>query len=61
MPDFIIEDGRALYLPDDCYDTLPASAEEREIADTHRYRMMGNAVSVPVAEWIAHRLKEALS
>ena len=35
--------------------------EEREIADTHRYRMMGNAVTVSVAEWIAHRLKEALS
>lgn len=35
--------------------------EGREIADTHRYRMMGNAVTVPVAEWIARRLKEALS
>lgn len=37
------------------------AADGTEIADTHRYRMMGNAVSVPVAEWIARRLKEALS
>lgn len=28
-----------------------------EIADTHRYRMLGNAVSVPVAAWIAQRIK----
>ena len=26
------------------------------LADSHRYRMMGNAVTVPVAEWIGHRL-----
>lgn len=25
-------------------------------ADGHRYRMMGNAVAVPVLEWIARRL-----
>lgn len=25
-------------------------------ADSHRYRQMGNAVCVPVAEWIGHRL-----
>ena len=28
------------------------------IADSHRYRMMGNAVTVPVAEWIGHRLMQ---
>lgn len=27
-------------------------------ADSHRYRQMGNAVTVPVAEWIGHRLIE---
>ena len=27
-----------------------------KIADSHRYRMMGNAVTVPVVEWIARRL-----
>lgn len=25
-------------------------------SDSHRYRQMGNAVAVPVAEWIGHRL-----
>ncbi len=25
-------------------------------ADSHRYKQMGNAVTVPVAEWIGHRL-----
>jgi DNA (cytosine-5)-methyltransferase 1 len=30
--------------------------EGNEIADSHRYRMMGNAVAVPVVEWIARRL-----
>lgn len=28
-------------------------------ADSNRYRQMGNAVTVPVAEWIGHRLMEA--
>ena len=32
------------------------TADGREIADSHRYRMMGNAVCVPVVEWIARRL-----
>ena len=27
-----------------------------EQADQHRYRQMGNAVPVPVVEWIAHRI-----
>lgn len=25
-------------------------------ADSHRYKQLGNAVVVPVAEWIGHRL-----
>jgi len=28
----------------------------REMADSHRYRMMGNSVAVPVFEWLAKRL-----
>ena len=28
-------------------------------SDTHRYRMLGNAVAVPVVEWIGNRLMEA--
>jgi DNA (cytosine-5)-methyltransferase 1 len=35
------------------------TADGREIADSHRYRMMGNAVTVPVAQWIGHRLVAA--
>jgi DNA (cytosine-5)-methyltransferase 1 len=31
-------------------------ANGKEIADTHRYRLMGNAVTVNVIEWIAQRL-----
>jgi DNA (cytosine-5)-methyltransferase 1 len=30
-------------------------------SDTQRYRMIGNAVAVPVAEWIARRIIEAIS
>lgn len=32
-----------------------------ELADGPRYRMMGNAVTVNVAEWIGHRLMEVLT
>lgn len=35
-------------------------ADGREIADGPRYRMIGNGVATPVAEWIAHRLRAAL-
>lgn len=34
------------------------TADGREIADSHRYRMCGNGVVAPVAEWLAHRLVE---
>ncbi len=27
-------------------------------ADSHRYRQLGNAVAVPVAEWVARRIRE---
>lgn len=30
-----------------------------ELADSPRYRMLGNAVAVPVAEWIGHRIMGA--
>lgn len=32
------------------------TADGREISDSHRYRMCGNGVVSPVAEWIGHRL-----
>jgi site-specific DNA-cytosine methylase len=32
------------------------TADGREIADSHRYRMVGNGVVATVAEWIGHRL-----
>jgi DNA (cytosine-5)-methyltransferase 1 len=32
------------------------TADGREISDSHRYRMCGNAVVSTVAEWIGHRL-----
>ena len=37
------------------------AADGSEIADTHRYRMMGNAVTVPVAAWIARRITGSLA
>lgn len=33
-------------------------SEGNEIADTPRYKMLGNAVTVPVAEWIGRRIIE---
>ena len=35
------------------------TADGKEIPDSHRYRMVGNGVVAPVAEWIGHRLVEA--
>ena len=32
------------------------TSDGREIADSHRYSMAGNAVIAPVAEWIGRRL-----
>jgi len=32
-------------------------ASGKKIADSHRYRMCGNGVSSPVAEWIGHRIQ----
>jgi len=34
------------------------TADGREISDSHRYRMMGNAVTTTVAQWLGHRLME---
>lgn len=31
-------------------------ASGKEISDSARYRMLGNAVAVPVAKWIGERL-----
>src|SRR4029453_389882 len=35
------------------------TSDGREIPDSHRYRLCGNGVVAPVAEWIGHRLVEA--
>jgi DNA (cytosine-5)-methyltransferase 1 len=32
------------------------TADGEEVADSHRYRMCGNGVVAPVAEWLGHRL-----
>lgn len=37
------------------------AADGKEIADTHRYRMVGNAVTVSVVEWLGHGVAAALS
>lgn len=34
-------------------------ADGKEISDSARYRMLGNAVAVPVAQWIGERILEA--
>jgi DNA (cytosine-5)-methyltransferase 1 len=31
-------------------------ADGKELSDSARYRMLGNAVAVPVAEWIGRRI-----
>lgn len=37
--------------------TLPAGWEENATSDSARYHALGNAVSVPVIEWLAQRIK----
>jgi len=44
--------------PDDWTRHTPSGDE---IADTHRYRMLGNAVTVNVAEWIGRRIVEVVN
>ena len=46
---------RAMGWPDDW---TRWDASGKEIANTHRYRMIGNGVAAPVAEWLGHRLME---
>lgn len=36
-------------------------ADGTEVADSHRYRMCGNGVASPVAEWIASRINSAVA
>lgn len=31
-------------------------ADDKELSDSARYRMLGNAVAVPVAQWIGRRI-----
>jgi DNA (cytosine-5)-methyltransferase 1 len=36
-------------------------ADGTEVADSHRYRMCGNGVASPVAEWVAGRINAAIA
>jgi DNA (cytosine-5)-methyltransferase 1 len=36
-------------------------ADGTEVADSHRYRMCGNGVASPVAEWIATQINRAVA
>ena len=60
---FITTDGVRRLTPRECErlqgwpdDHTRWTAGGRQIADSHRYRMVGNGVVAPVAEWIGHRL-----
>lgn len=46
--------------PDDWTSVGAYDGEIKRVADSHRYRMMGNAVTVSVIAWIAHRLARVL-
>jgi len=50
-----VECERLQGFPDDWTAHLPSG---KQLADTHRYRMMGNAVCVSVARWVANKIKE---
>lgn len=62
-------DGYARYLtPTECerLQGLPEGwtefgADDEKIADTVRYRALGNAIALPCAEYIMSGIKEALS
>lgn len=49
-----VECLRLMGLPDDWLDGL-------NLSDSEKYRMVGNAVAVPVVEWIARRLLQQLT
>lgn len=51
-----VECERLQGFPDNWTATLPSG---KSLVDTHRYRMMGNAVCVPVAEWVAQKVMQA--
>ena len=61
-------DGRVrFYTPRECErlqgfpdDWTLLDADGKKIADTHRYRFMGNAVTVNVIEWIGRRMMSAM-
>jgi len=36
------------------------TADGREVADTHRYRLIGNGVMTPMGEWVARRVGAVL-
>jgi DNA (cytosine-5)-methyltransferase 1 len=41
-------------------DWTQIGTHEKPTADSHRYKQLGNAVTVNVAEWIARRIKQSL-
>jgi len=51
------EEERCFGFPDDW---TRFKADGTEVSDSARYRMLGNAVAVPVAEWIGHRILESI-
>lgn len=64
----IAEDGIRRLTPLECErlqgfpdDWTRYAASNAPLSDTARYRMLGNAVAVPVAEWIAHRINQVES
>ena len=36
-------------------------SDGKQISDTNRYKMLGNAVAVPVAGWVAKELKKVIN
>jgi hypothetical protein len=51
------ECARLQGFPDDHLDVV--DDRDKPLSDTARYRLLGNAVAVPVAKWIGKRIMEA--
>lgn len=53
-----LECERLMGFPDD---HTQHTHDDKKIADTNRYKMCGNAISSPVAEWIGDRLRKLIT
>lgn len=53
-----VECERLMGWPDDW---TALRADGTEVADSHRYRMCGNGVASPVAEWVATQINRAVA